>query len=249
MPDMPVLGPWVRQASRYALDLLFPLECVGCGGGGRLLCLECIAGLNRLESPYCPLCADPGQRSPCRWCIIDRPSIDGIRAPFLLEGPLRELIHRFKYRHLRTAAPVLGELLAEYVAQHPMPGKTLVPVPLHSRRLRNRGYNQAALLSQELGKTAGLPVNQHLLVRQGNSPPQVESMSRQQRAANVSGSYAVSGDAAGMEALLVDDVTTTGSTLFACAAALKDAGAASVWGLALAKEGMRSTTTGKPHSP
>ena len=237
---MPGLRPWFRQVSQSALDLLFPMECVGCGDGGRLFCPDCVAGQARLEPPFCPLCADPGHRKPCRWCIANQPAIDGITAPFLLEGPLRELIHRFKYRHLRAAAPVLGELLAEHLAQHPIPGKTLVPVPLHPRRLRSRGYNQAELLAMELRERTGLPVNQGLLVRQGNSPPQVESTSRRQRAANVAGGFAVSGDAGGLQALLIDDVTTTGNTLFACAATLKEAGAASVWGLALAKEAMRS---------
>lgn len=237
---MPALRPWLRQVSQSALGLLFPMECVGCGDGGRLLCPDCIAGQARLEPPFCPLCADPGHLGPCRWCVAGQPVIDGIGAPFLLDGPLRELIHRFKYRHLQVAAPVLGELLAEHLAQHPTLGQTLVPVPLHPRRLRSRGYNQAELLAMELRKRTGLPVDPGLLVRQGNSPPQVESPSRQQRAANVAGGFAVCGDAGGLQALLVDDVTTTGSTLFACAAALKDAGAASVWGLALAKEAMRS---------
>lgn len=153
-----------------------------------------------------------------------------------MEGALREAIHTFKYRGVRAAAPELSQLLGSYLESNPMPGDVLVPVPLHPRRLRSRGYNQAALLARELAKLTGLPANEGLLLRARDTPPQVRTGGRLDRARSMEGSFKSTGDAAGMSVILLDDVTTTGSTLSACAAALKDAGAATVRGLVLAKE-------------
>jgi len=149
-------------------------------------------------------------------------------------------VHRLKYRGWRAAAPVLGGLLAGYLEHHHFPaqptGQVLVPVPLHPRRLRSRGYNQSHLLAKEAGKLLDLPVREDLLKRAKDSSPQVEARSREQRRANVAGSFEADAGAEGLSILLVDDVATTGSTLMACAAALKDAGATSVWGLVLARD-------------
>jgi ComF family protein len=162
--------------------------------------------------------------------------VDGIRAPFLMQGALREAIYALKYRGLRAAAPQLGRLLAQHLAGRPIPGDVLVPVPLHPNRLRRRGYNQAALLAREVARLTGLPVREELLVRQRDTPPQVQTATREQRRSNVLDSFAVTGDVRRLAVVLLDDVTTTGSTFSAAAGALKAAGAASVWGLALAKE-------------
>ncbi len=116
-----------------------------------------------------------------------------------------------------------------------MPGDVLTPVPLHPRRLRSRGYNQSALLAKELSKQLGLEVDQALLRRTNNTRPQV-SASRDERRENVRGSFRCDGPADGRSVILVDDVATTGSTLSACAAVLKAAGASSVWCLVLARE-------------
>ena len=141
-----------------------------------------------------------------------------------------------KYRGWRAVAPGLGGLLAGYLEKHKLPGEVFVPVPVYSRRLRSRGYNQSNLLAREAGKLLELPVREDLLKRANDSLPQVEARSREHRRANVAGSFQASADVVGMSILLVDDVATTGSTLSACADALKDAGAASVWGLVLARE-------------
>ncbi len=225
-----------RRAFAPALDLLFPLQCLGCRRWGRVICPGCQASLPRLQPPFCPSCAQPGAAAFCRACAGNPLMVDGIQAPFLMTGAIREAIYALKYRGLRAAAPELGGLLARHLAGRSMPGEVLVPVPLHPRRLRQRGYNQAALLAREVSRATGLPVREDLLARRRNTPPQVQTASREQRRANVMDSFAVTGDAGGLAVVLVDDVTTTGSTFSAAAAALKPAGAASVWGLALAKE-------------
>ena len=153
-----------------------------------------------------------------------------------MEGAIRSAVHALKYRNLRAAAPTLGRLMAGWVESNPISGQALVPVPLHRRRLRERGYNQSELLAREVAKERALPVLDGILVRTRDTPPQV-SLSYDDRVKNVEGSFECRADVSGRSLILVDDVVTTGSTLFACAAALKAGGAVAVWGLALAREG------------
>ena len=153
-----------------------------------------------------------------------------------MEGAIREAIHAFKYRGVFGAKRELAGMLAAYLDSCPLPGDIIAPVPLHPRRLRERGYNQAALLSRELGKLNGLPVNEALVSRVQDTPQQARTGNRQARQDNVTGSFRASENARGLAVILVDDVVTTGATMSACSKALKDAGACSVWGLALARE-------------
>ena len=163
-------------------------------------------------------------------------SIRGIRAPYLMEGAVREAVHALKYRGVRAVAPALGEHMARWFEQTGVRGDLIVPVPLHKRRLRDRGYNQSSLLARELSKRTGLPVGEDVLERTRDTLPQVSLSSRVERARNVEGSFRCIGEVAGRKILLVDDVVTTGSTMSACASALSAAGAGSVWGLALARQ-------------
>ena len=222
-----------------ALDLVFPLQCLGCQREGNLLCAQCRDGLDKLNPPYCTVCAQPSARSLCTWCRRAPLAIDGIRAPYLMQGPIQEAIHSLKYRSVRASAPELAQLLAQYMTHRRITGDLLVPVPLHPRRLRSRGFNQSALLAGELGKLTGLTglaVDERLVFRTKDTPPQVQAASREQRRSNVEDSFRCSAGLSGESVILVDDVATTGSTLSACAAAMKDAGAASVWGLTVARE-------------
>ena len=233
---MAQLHDLVDKLARPVLDLLFPMTCGGCGKSGKLICESCVNVLPPLTAPYCPLCAQPGLSQLCQWCTSKTPSFDGIRAPYLMEGVVREAIHSFKYRNVFAAKGELATLLAGYLDYRPLPGDVIVPVPLHPRRLRSRGYNQASLLSRELGKLIGLPVNESLIARVQDAHSQARSASRQERQENVSDSFVSIGDARGLSAILVDDVVTTGATMSACAAALKAGGAEAVFGLALSRE-------------
>ena len=227
----------LSKLTSSALDLLFPLHCFGCQREGSLLCPQCAERLPKLEPPWCPLCAQPNAGQRCRWCRSHPPAVQGIRAPFLFQGPIREAVHALKFQGVRAAAPELGALLADYLSGHPLPADVIIPVPLHPRRLRSRGYNQSALLARQLGKLTGIAVEEKLLARTRDTPPQARATSREQRLTNVRDSFRCTADVAGRAVLLVDDVATTGSTLSACAAALKRGRVASVWGLTLARQG------------
>ena len=150
---------------------------------------------------------------------------------------MRQAIHQLKYKNLRALAESLAELLSDYLVAHPVPGEVLVPVPLHQKRLRERGYNQSALLAEEVGKLNGLSVVDDCLVRERHAPPQVRTSNVEERRGNVAGAFVCHDRRLqGKQVLLIDDVSTSGATLDACAAVLKAAGAASVWGLVLARE-------------
>jgi len=131
----------------------------------------------------------------------------------------------------------LAKLLQDYLVTNPMPGEVLVPVPLHQKRVRERGYNQSSLLVKELGKLTSLPVVDDCLVRQRHAPPQAKTSTVDERRSNVANAFTCRDcRLQGKQVLLIDDVSTSGATLDACAAALKATGATSVWGLVLARE-------------
>jgi len=230
--------PQLTKLRGVALNLIFPQFCVGCGREGALFCGSCLKSLPRIEPPICPRCGRPQQEPTlCNSCFQWQADIDGIRSPFRFEGTIREAVHRLKYGNLRVIAMPLALLMNEYLGNCPLDGELLMPVPLHARRLRERGYNQSALLAAELGKLTGLPVDDTSLVRGKYVLPQARTGSVAERRANVAGVFACRGNAVnGKRVIVIDDVSTSGATLNACASALKAAGASAVWGLTLAKE-------------
>jgi ComF family protein len=205
-----------------AVSLLLPARCVGCGAGGNYLCSACQAATPAVGL----LPHEPG-----------RFAFDAAVAAYAYTGAAREGVLRLKYRGLRAAAPDMAAALARAAAEAAVQADAVTPVPLHPKRLRSRGYNQAVLLARPLASALGVPVLE-ALARTGATGPQVEAGSRRARRANVAGAFAVRPgvDVAGLHVGLVDDVLTTGATLDAAATALKAAGAARVTALAFAHE-------------
>lgn len=228
----------VERLGRAALDLVFPPRCVGCGSIGAFLCQACIASLPRAEGPRCSRCWRPGRAAdPCLECRAAPPAFDGLRAAFVYDGVARELVHALKYRGITALAAPMASLLAEVARRHGLAAEFVAPVPLSGLRRRTRGYNQAESLAGALGRELRLPVRSRAVRRRRHTPPQARTADAEERRRNVAGAF-VSRDAgiAGRDVLLVDDVTTTGATLAACAVALKEGGAGSVWALAFATE-------------
>ena len=150
---------------------------------------------------------------------------------------MRQAIHQLKYRNLRAMVEPLVELLNEYLHTNPIPGEVLVSVPLHPKRLRERGYNQSDLLARGLGKSTALPIVADCLTRQRHTTAQARTATVEERQSNVSGAFKCVNDTVQKrQVLLIDDVATSGATLDACARELKAAGAISVWGLVMARE-------------
>jgi ComF family protein len=150
---------------------------------------------------------------------------------------MRKAIHQLKYQNLKAISSCLAEFLADYLASNALPGEVLVPVPLHPKRLKQRGYNQSGLLARELGKLIKLSVIENCLIRVRQAQPQVRATNVKERQENVADAFVCcDGRVRGKQIILIDDVRTSGATLESCAKALKNKGAISVWGLTLASE-------------
>ncbi|MGA3093875.1 MAG: ComF family protein [Dehalococcoidales bacterium] len=226
------------QLGRAVTDFFFPQFCIGCGREGEVLCPRCCEKLPRLSPPFCSRCGLPQtDNRPCRDCAGLDMAIDGIRSPFTFEKLTREVVHQFKYQNLRVLAAPLSGVLHAYLSENPISADMLIPVPLHPKRLRERGYNQSLLLAFELGKLSGIPVRPDILKRHINTPPQARTASSIERHRNMHEAFtSADGKLKDKRVLLIDDVSTSGATLDACASALKQAGALSVWGLTVARE-------------
>jgi ComF family protein len=235
---MGIVLPQITSLNRVALDLLFPRWCIGCGREGDYICDACRRDLSVLIPPVCPACGRPQSRgSVCRECREMPMLIDGIRSPFVFDGVIRRAIHELKYRNLRGLAPLMAGLLYDYLVENPLPADVLVPVPIHRKRQRDRGYNQSALLAKELSRRSRLPMIVNGLVRHRYAVPQAQSAGLNERQKNVAGAFTCPYERfQGKRVLLIDDVATSGATLNACAETLKATGAAQVWGLVMARE-------------
>ncbi len=220
------------------IELFFPGVCVGCGKTGDFFCLACRLKLPYLNGPVCPKCGRPAAGATvCGDCHSLPPATGSIRYPFAFDGVMRSAIHQFKYKDIRALARPLAGLLWAYARDNGVTADSLVPVPLHKNKLKERGYNQAELLAVEFGKLAGWPVQTDVLVRVKDTGPQARSASAGVRRGNVTGAFSATGVAPkGKAVLLIDDVCTTGATLDACATVLRKFPGVSVSALALARE-------------
>jgi ComF family protein len=210
-------------------------------GAGRRdpLCGACWEGLERIAPPWCRCCGAPlGVEGLCGACRSRRPRFAYARAALLYGDLVREAIHAFKFGGRRGLANPLGDLLAG-LGLAALPGAApdlLVPVPLHPRRARERGYNQALLLARRLERAWGVPVAADALLRAVPTLPQAD-LDAAARRRNVRDAFAVRRPEliAGRHVLLVDDVLTTGATAGECARSLYRAGAAAVGVLTVAR--------------
>lgn len=219
-------------------DWLLPPCCGSCRAHGAWLCDRCWAGVRPLEEPLCRRCGrELAFRGDSCACRLRLHALSRARSAAAYEGPLERAIHRFKYDGWRALAPTLAALIAERLAGEIPPGALMVAVPLHPRRQRRRGYNQSELIAAELRRRLRLaaPGAPGRVVRVRDTPPQV-GLDRLRRRANVAGAFAWRGGALdGRPVVVVDDVTTTGATLEACAAAIRAGGGGPVLGLTVAR--------------
>ena len=230
----------VRQLLQQGLDLLFPQQCAVCARSGHILCSACQASIRLLKPPYCELCnrqlSSPGICQQCqRWPL----KLNGLRAVGSYEEPLRACIHALKYDGQTRLAEPLGKLLARKYSASRLRADILVPVPLHSERQQQRGYNQSQLLAEHCSRLIGVPICSDILIRRRATSAQV-GLAAYERQQNVAGAFACSplfarGALSQRRVLLIDDVCTTGATLQACSEALFAAGAQEVWALVLAQ--------------
>lgn len=208
----------LAQFWQNTLDLIFPPQCSGC---------------DRVGWVWCPVCDDDLRAIPLpdlKPLLVRLPPLRVLAATGTHEGPLADAVRALKYQGAQRVALPLGERLVTSLRQLNWTFDRIVPVPLHSNRLKQRGYNQATQLASVVAQAFDRPCTPDTLRRQRDTPPQV-GLNREQRHANVRDAFIVMHDVKGQVILLVDDVRTTGATLQACAQALHSAAAKAVMGI------------------
>lgn len=234
--------------------MIYPPRCCVCGDflwavplvaqkENARVCAQCLSGFKAIEPPYCTICGKPFtsnqiENHPCEDCLRNPPFFQTACAPWRYEGPLMEAIHGLKYGQKTFVADILGQMLSQFVKnrfknQVPL---LVMPVPLHSKRLRERGFNQSLLLAKPIAKNLNWELDFLSLKRIRYTPPQTK-LSRKERLNNVQSAFHLKkfDNVHEKNILLVDDVTTTGSTLNECARVLLTGGAKAVLGVTLAK--------------
>ena len=233
--------PQVRSVLRDALAVVFPASCVSCGegvetndAGLRHLCVRCQPQLHLVHEPHCTTCGHPyfgvmSENRLCEHCEALVPEFGRGKTAVLLKGSGRDLVHALKYHHGLHVLEDITTLMRRvpgYVDY--LRGAVIVPVPLHPRKERERGYNQSRLLAECAVRAAdGQASVAELLVRRVDTLSQTH-FDRATRQENLKNAFALAPGTVitpGQQYLLIDDVFTTGSTLNACAAVLRKAGA------------------------
>jgi ComF family protein len=227
-----------QKAKEFILDLLFPKRCVGCGEEGQWLCKQCQKEIILVASPCCPRCNRLTSKG--QFCSTCRPHtfLTGVLvAAWYDQGPLKEVIHSYKYDYIGDLHKLLSPLLVSCLLKNPMPQNSLIiPVPLHRRREARRGFNQSELLARDISLALGLQSSRQVLIRKKDTIPQIE-LSGDKRKKNVQGVFQCINPeiVQGRTIIIVDDVATTCATLEECAKVLRGAGARQVWGLVVAR--------------
>jgi ComF family protein len=238
---------------KFILDTIFPIHCLGCHRHDIWLCKNCLAKITLKIEQTCPRCKQiivPNGET----CFSCKPHsvLDGVLvASFYKKNHqktiLARLIHYHKYHFVKDISLSLGKILKKsiFLSTLPLP-EIIIPVPLHTRRLRWRGFNQSFLIAQYLGDNLipnfKIPVIVNALQRKRYTKPQMEIKNRQKRICNIQNAFIFnqrefsSKKIEGKIIFLIDDIITTGSTLLECAKILKKYKAKKVYGIVLARQ-------------
>jgi len=229
--------PLWRKLVEAGTRIVLPDVCAGCGIAGSWICDNCYEEVRPVDSSTCcRLCGSPAtsERDTCGRCQEWPPLDFQVRSAFEFSGPVRQSILRMKYQGEYARARWHGGHLVEVFRETGWDIDVIVPVPLHRKRMRSRGYNQSEKLARHIGERLELDVV-NCLSRERDTPSQT-TLSRDQRSANVAGAFACSPYVEGLNVMIVDDVLTTGATLLECVYACDLAGASSVRGLTVATD-------------
>lgn len=201
------------------------------------MCSECQRSLQRIKSPICTRCGLPlnNEDTVCNDCRDFSFAVDGIRAYAQYAGPIRNAIHQLKYRRDIALAETLASFLVDLYCETGWQVDLVTPVPLGVVRRKERGYNQAAMIAYPFSLAVQVSYSSRALRRVRETASQVD-LGFAQRLENVKEAFRADPQkVAGRKVLVIDDVTTTGATLNACAEALKNAGATTVYGFVVAR--------------
>ena len=231
----------IRKAGKLFLDMLYPRRCPVCHDiavpGGSRICNVCRGKLKPITGPRCFRCSKPLKREEqeyCKDCRKTRLFDQGIGI-FPYGSVLQESLFKLKYGKRQEYGSFYGQIAAVYSREiiRNWGVEIIIPIPLHRKRMEKRGYNQAELIAEALGKTLCIPVDSRLMKRKVNTRPQKE-LDYRERKQNMKNAFFLKGENRYRRILLVDDIYTTGSTIEAAAELLKRNGAENVFFLTIA---------------
>jgi ComF family protein len=240
--DIPDLKEGSKRWLRWIADILFPRRCPFCDGvlmyGGPPVCGRCRSRISYVGERYCMKCGKAlsgATEEYCPDCIHTAHSFDRGRSLYVYDDLTRASIARFKYKGRREYAEFYGADIVRHMSGYikRCQPDVLIPIPISERKRRSRGYNQAELIADQISVYTGIPVNTTLIVRIRDTSPMKE-LSRVRRMKNLKGAFKMAYvDVQWKNALLIDDIYTTGSTVDAVSAILKKAGINKVYFMAL----------------
>ncbi len=224
----------------FVLDAIFPSFCVSCEVEGNIFCDAC---LHTLELPgvfCCPVCHEPSEDGTCcLGCRALSPIERHVAMMPLAEGALiHRLVHLYKYQYLESLEPLFASLVTRFFSEHQMfHADYIIPVPLHRKRFVERGFNQSERVASMVSRATNIPFLNPLM--RVKHTTQQATLDRQGRLNNVVGAFSVTQKflplMCGKKFVIVDDVFTTGSTIFECARALMRARAGEISGFSIAR--------------
>jgi len=243
-----------ERIKKFILDTLFPISCVICKKENAWFCQNCFEKIEIVSEQVCPYCekisSTKGAICPkCKLYFSKKNKeifLDNLLVSAKYKrGRLSKVIHVYKYNFISDLSIPLGKIILKALVKNNIPIPDLIiPIPLHPRRLRWRGFNQAELLADfiSLNLTIGLeiPIEKNVLQRKKYTPPQMKIKSYKERVSNMQGAFCLKKEEIkkikNQNILLIDDVSTTGSTLLECAKILKFFGAKKVFGAVIARQ-------------
>ncbi|MFH1671242.1 MAG: ComF family protein [Candidatus Portnoybacteria bacterium] len=209
----------ITTMKKFLLDLIFPITCLDCQKPGEFICPSC---LDRISL---------NQELPKERLIITTD----------YKNPLvKEAVHQFKYNFVQDLSYPFGKLMSRKLSSYFSNNSTsLIPVPLHQKRLKWRGFNQSELLAQQVSQNLNIPVINNILLRSKHAPPQVKIENAKERERNIKNAFELNPNfnqnLENKTIILVDDISTTGATLKECAETLEPLKPKHIWKLVLAK--------------
>ncbi|MDD5081136.1 MAG: ComF family protein [Candidatus Omnitrophica bacterium] len=222
------------------VNILFPNLCFSCLAKteNNVLCSDCYNKIQFVTAPVCILCQNPSNTRICGKCLKKRIYYDRLICVMRYTGPIKDVIHNFKYTHHNFLADFLSEFIFAYIEAVPYLNiceYTLTAVPIHPAKLKERGYNQSYLLAKKIANNFKIPVKNDIIFKIKDNMSQTE-LKKTERADNVINVFDIDKNIpVNGKIMIIDDIFTTGSTVNECARLLKEHGAKEVVVLTLAK--------------
>lgn len=225
----------------HILNALFPRLCFNCGNiikkDGPLLCAQCFSKITIYQTLFCSVC---NARLPENKKICHKNSLYILGSITRYADPVKKLIWKLKYNKKVLAAEPLKKIITAYLDNFNLEifkNFNIVPIPLHPQKEKERGFNQTLIIAKIIQERINIPILENILIKNKNTLPQMKLKNFKQRTENITDSFIIknSQNIAGKNILLVDDVTTTGSTLIEASKTLKSAGAKKIIAITIAK--------------